>query len=355
MDTLRAKNLVVACGLLLMSGLLPAQAARVDNLYGATVEMPAGARNSMNAAFDLALAEVLVKVTGQPGAGDAAVRKALPSGASLVQQYSRLPENRIRAQFDPRAIRKALDSAGLPVWGEDRPLVAVWLAADAGGGRRVLLSSESSSEFDAADPLQPVREAVTDTAERRGLPVVIPLMDAQDLSLVSFTDVWGDFRTPVMQASERYRAEAVLIGRTRNLDPLEDRVRWSLTMGADQVSWEGDAASGPARAAEYLAQRFATTASSADSLRVLIKNVDSLEKYGQLKRYFASLNIVEEATLARVNGTELEFDLVVRGDQQRLERSLERNASLQPASSESDGLQFGRLPDLVYIWAGDAS
>ena len=81
----------------------------------------------------------------------------------------------------------------------------------------------------------------------------------------------------------------------------------------------------------------------------------ALEKYGQLRRYFSSLNIVEEATLARVNGTELEFDLVVRGDQQRLESSLERNPSLQPATSESDGLQFGRLPDLIYVWAGDAT
>jgi hypothetical protein len=271
----------------------------------------------------------------------------------MVQQYSRLADKQLSAQFDSRAIRKALDAAGLPIWGQDRPLVAVWLAVDSGNGRRVLLPAGGSSA-DRVDRIDELRAVLTESADRRGLPVVLPLVDAEDLSIVNFADIWGDFRAPVLAATERYGAEAILLWRARSLDPQDDRVRWSLTMGAEHISWEGDIAAGPARAADYLAQRLATFAGAADSLRVLVKNVDTLDKYGQLKGYLEGLPIVERAAIIRVNGTELEFDLVVRGDQQRLERELNRGRLLQPASSETDGLEFGRLPDLVYTWADGA-
>ncbi len=329
-----------------------AWAARVDGLYGATVTLSADAANPLNEAFGRALDQVLVKVTGMPEAGrDAARASLLPDAAGLVQQYSRLPDNQLSAQFDARAIRSALDSAGLPVWGEDRPLVVIWLAVDSGGGRRSILSDGSASLPLTSSNIDTLRDVLALAADMRGLPVVFPLVDAEDLGVVSFADIWGDFRGPIMQASKRYGADAFLIGRARNMDVEDDSVRWTLTIGSEQASWRGNIANGPEQAAEYLAQRLATYADSADTLRVLVMNVDTLEKYGQLKKYLSTLNIVEQATVARANGDQLEFELIVRSDLQRLERTLDRSRLLQPASSETDMFELGRLPDLVYTWA----
>ncbi|MGI9290478.1 MAG: DUF2066 domain-containing protein [Gammaproteobacteria bacterium] len=333
----------------------PAAAARVADLYSATVEINDRARSPLNNAFDRALGEVLVKVTGLPEAGAAEARVgALANAAQLVQQYSRLPENQLQVSFNARAVRQALDEAGLPVWSENRPLVVIWYALDPGDGNRLILSEATEAESgDENQQITAVLEQLTGTAEQRGLPVALPLVDAEDMGVVSFADLWGDFPGPVMLASQRYGADAVLVGRARNTKPDNDRVRWTLTMDNEQFAWEGTVSSGPEQAAAMMAQRFATTADSAGTLRVLVRNVDSLEKYGQLKNYFARLSIVENSAVTRVDGSELEFELVVRGDAQRLDSTLSRSLLLQPASIESDLMEIGRLPDLVYTWAQD--
>jgi hypothetical protein len=341
--------IIFAAGLL--SG-LPAQAVRVDNLYGATVELPADGSNQLNRGFDRALEQVLVKVTGQAEVGRSARQAGLfPDASGLVQQYSRLPENRLSARFDARAIRDGLDAAGLPVWGENRPLVAVWLAVDEGRGRRVVLSEGADDGSGSADAINIARETVMLAADERGLPIVLPLVDAEDLSIVTFADLWGDFLGPVEEASGRYGAEVILTGRARSLDPDDNRVRWTLLAGGEQASWNGTLAQGPATAAEYLAQRYATYADSAGTLRLLVTQVDTLEKYGELRRYLASLNVVEEAVIARAKGNELEFDLVVRGDVARLRDTLDRSRLIVPSTGQADPLDLGRQPDLVYQWA----
>jgi len=192
-----------------------ARAASVSGLYGAPVELASGASAPSRDNFNEALSWVLVKVTGLSEAESAAARARLfPNSSSLVQRYSVLSDEQVQIDFDPLAVRKVLDGAGMPVWGPDRPLVAVWLAVDIGGGQRYILSGGSgggrSAQDDAEDEL---RLAVQDIAASRGLPIVLPLVDAQDLSRVSFSDLWGDFRDPVVTASQRYGAEAVLIGR----------------------------------------------------------------------------------------------------------------------------------------------
>ena len=336
---------------------LPASAARVEDLYTATVELDSMAANPQQDAFARALGEVLVKVTGLPEAGATEARLgALSNATQLVQQYRRLPENRLQASFNAGALRDALDEAGLPVWGNNRPLVAVWFALDAGDGNRMILSEASGESEVGLDEgqIEALRELLVETAVARGLPMVLPLVDAEDLGVVSFADLWGDFPGPVMLASQRYGADAVLVGRARSTAAGINKVRWSLTMANEQHGWEGSAASGPAQTAGLLAQRLATTADSAGTLRVLVRDVDTLEKYGRLRQYFATLSIVERSAVAHVDGNELEFELVVRGDVQRLESALSRSRLLQPASIESDLMELGRLPDLVYTWAEDS-
>jgi hypothetical protein len=335
-----------------------ASAARVADLYGGIGLLPEGQQSRLNSAFDGALSQVLVKVTGLPEMGSRAARTSLfTDSAGLVQQYSMLPDDEVRVEFDSAAILSALDRAGQPVWGIDRPLVVLWLAVDAGGGQRVIVSEGSQSPFAAdADGLEDVRKTLSDAAAGRGLPVALPLADAEDRSRVSFSDIWGDFRAPVVDASERYGAGAVLIGRARSLSPDQQGVRWTLVVGSEQTSWQGDLPSGPGYAAEFLAKRLATYANSAGSLRVLINNVTSLDAYGQIKKYFGSLNIVESYTVSRVDADRIEFELIVRGDVQRLSRTLDSSRLMRPVPDSviaAESVSGGRSPDLVYTWSRD--
>lgn len=335
-------------GLLALLAAGTANAARVGGLYGAVVEMPPGATRPTAAAFDDALSVVLVKVTGQPDAGSPAVRSSLFSNSgSIVQQFSALDDGLVRIDFDPRAVRNALDRASMPVWGEDRPLVAVWLAVDAGGGQRQIVSGGSVASGEDEDQLG---EIVSSAAEQLGLPVVIPLVDANDLALVSFSDIWGDFRAPVIDASKRYGADAVLIGRTRSLDPDAQGVRWTLVTGNEQLAWQGDIWSGPAETAVFLARRQATFANSAGRLKLMVTGVDSLDKYGQLTNYLKSLGIVETVGVGHIGGDNVEFDLVVRGDKGRFAQTLDNGRRLVRSDKPVAVGDSRPLPDLVYSW-----
>ena len=331
-----------------------ARAAPVSGLYGSVVDLKKGASAPSRDNFNEALSWVLVKVTGLTDAESSAARARLfPDASGLVQRYSLQPDDQVRVEFDPAAIRKVLDGAGMPVWGNDRPLVAVWLAVDSGGGQRYILSGGSGSGRDTqADAEDELRLAVLDIADSRGLPIVLPLVDAQDLSRASFSDIWGDFHDPVVQASQRYGAEAVLIGRSRSMSPDAQGVRWTLIAGGEQAAWQGSLLSGPGEAAAFLSRRLATYADSAGSLLVRVTGVDNLDKYGQLLKYFRSLNIVESAGIARVHTNSVEFELVVRGDARRLSNTLNSSRLLVPVKEPLTTEGSGRLPDMVYAWPG---
>ena len=345
-----------AMTLLLIAGAIGAQqaaAARVDSVYAAEVDLPPGS-NNLNPAFDAALEQVLVKVSGLDTLGTPAARRSLaPDSAGLVRQYSRLPGDRIRVEFDGNELRTLLDAASQPVWGEERPLLALWYAVDAGGGDRLILAGESApgTARSGADAQDALRERLLTAADARGLPLILPLVDAEDLSRLGFADIWGDFREPVLAASERYGAEGILIGRARSLDPDDRRVRWTLETAADQFAWEGSVEDGPQQAARLLAQRYATYADASGAVSLAVAGIDGLDRFGQLQQYLRSLNIVDSAAVARVQDDVVEFRLVVRGDAERLSRSLAGNRLLEPATATL--LSDGRPPDLSYRWSAD--
>ncbi|MEE4185446.1 MAG: DUF2066 domain-containing protein [Gammaproteobacteria bacterium] len=345
---------LAAFWLLAGSLLQPAAAVTVTDVFAAEVEVPAG--GGLPEAFDIALEHVLVKATGLPALGTSAARASLVGDAAAwVSRYSTLPENRVRVEFDPTAVQAALDAAGQPLWGAERPLIMLWFAADLGNGNRQLLGTDSAglgADDAAADA---VRERLLETAANRGLPVVLPLLDSEDLAAVSFADVWGEFEPPLRVAADRYRAEALLVGRARTLDPDRGRVRWRLYTGSDVVAWEGDVAAGPGQAADYFAQAQATFAGASDRVRLRVGNIATLREYGQLRRYLLSLNVVAGATIVRVRDDQIEFELTVRGDATRLAQTLDSGGRLQPAAPARDTGPTGgmaRAADLNYDWVG---
>jgi hypothetical protein len=310
----------------------PALSATPNNLYGATVTTTGSDQQSLNDAFDAALGQVLVKVTGRVDAS-ALRRQLFPDARKLLLQYRQVSDQEVFAAFDGNAIRRTLDSAGQPVWGEQRPLVTIWLAVDAGNGQRFILSDASQG---SADTLEAVREQLLASASSRGLPVVLPLLDATDVTLVSFSDVWGGFINRMAQASARYNSEALLIGRVDSLSANARNVRWAFAYAGEQTGWQGTLASGPARVADFLASQDATTTTASDRIRLTVAGVNSIAAYGEIKKYLQGLNMVAEVSVARVQTDQIEFDLILRGETARLRQVLTNSRLLSPATEMTE-------------------
>ncbi len=342
---------------------------------------------------------------------DPALLENFGSPRALLQQYRATDSDTVWAKFDAAALQRALDIMGQPIWGAERPETLLWLVVDAGNGRREILgqkpdlleeprdlqrelagdmrgdlsrdlrrdlstampaglvsnekkgrSSEPSQEDPLPEMLDTLREQLVQIAASRGVPLVLPLMDTEDLVAVNITDIWGNFTDPVVAASARYDVDAILIGRARLDREGAAQIRWSLLLDDERFDWVGDISEGPHGVADRFATRLATSVSAASQIMFSVTGIDTFSQYGEVANYLKAMAIVESCEVQQVSGGSVVFDLTVRGDKNRLVRTIALGRVLQPAVGSSE-LPAGTntwpsldnsAPDLKYRFSGTA-
>lgn len=327
----------VAPALLLVVFALAAGAARattVTDLYAAATPVPNQSAAAREQAFGRDLVAVLVKVSGNPDAGEVAALQSVIEGADKLvveYRYQTLPAGQggglaLRVRFDPKAVDDALAQAGQGIWGRDRPTVVAWVLAPAG-----IVSD---------DPASPVAAAMRQTASERGLPLVLPLMDLTDQQQVSSFDVRTTFLPALQSAAKRYGAQAMLVG---TIDYAGDGAagNWTLVFGQTTAPFAGTAGSpaaaavqGVARAATLLAQRLAyQPGSGAEGVVMLVVDgVDSLTAEVQVQRTATGVQGVSGVTLVGVSAGVARYRVHYAGVPADLARALALSGSLTQTS-----------------------
>lgn len=348
---------------LLLFALTPGlRAAEAQRLYEATVPVAGQTAEERQAVLGEALRAVAVKVTGQRGvAGDPALAGMLEAAETHVQQYRYEsagegvePALRLWVRFNPAGVEAALRAAGLPVWGRERPLTLMWVVVD--DGRNRLLVSESEPPAAAA--------AINDQARSRALPMLLPLLDLEDRSAVSASDVWGRFQEVILAGSGRYGADAVVAGRAYRTREGAWRGDWSLFAGgAAAATWDSRGetlaavlAAAVDRTADTLAGQVvpalaggAGVSAPAEGaqpggLRMTVIGLEAYEDYGRLLRTLESLPVVKSVQVAGAGPDRLELRLELLGTRMDLERAVSLERMLVPeagmAASEDGGLTY---------------
>jgi uncharacterized protein len=298
-----------------------AQGARMDGLYEAEVEL----EGSREQGFREALGKVLVRITGRPdAAGSPALEPLSESAANYVQQFRQAGPNRLWVSFDGAALERELGRLGQPVWGAERPNTLFWVAVDGGGDRRFIVASEAELSEEAE-----VRERILAAARTRGIPVVLPLLDAEDRAQAPFAEIWGDFEDSIRRASERYGVDAVLVGRLVAGD--FPRGRWTLYESDGVERWTGGIDHGVQRLADLHAARFAVvTSGQSRALRLTVSGVGSVEDYGRVSRFLGGLTAVESLGVESVDDDRVVFRVALRGDPATLDEAVRLGGLLQP-------------------------
>lgn len=232
------------------------------------------------------------------------------------------PKKALWVRFDKQAINQILQDQGLPIWGRSRPSVLVWLAID-DNGERSLLSSEINAD---------IKKLFEYEAQRRGVPVLFPLMDLEDQVNIRVLDVWGDFQEQILNASDRYQTKAVLSGRLFRDEYDGWKAGWTLYEGEDVLTWEsagpnqdfvfGDAVDGVASA---LSVRYAQVVhdSNKDAMFISVMDVNSLADHARVARYLQSLASVSHANAVSFDVPNVIYRLDIKGSEQGVAKAIE--------------------------------
>ena len=302
-----------------------------------TVRVPVEEQGNLDPALARAMREMLVMATGLrrpetfPG-----VEEALANPEGFVQQYlfESDPEFGLTVRFDEGAVARLVERLRLGWWSRVRPLVVVWLVVEDERGRKSYLDSAS-----------PEAAAAVAAADERGLPLLFPLLDIEDrVALPAFT-AWGGFPEPIRRASDRYAADAVLVGRAYRGESGRWQARWSLLGdAADDFGTTGEgletaAAEGVHQVADRFAARFARRGEAAAPAPapITVAGVERLEDYARVLRYLASIDIVESLQVARVEPSRVRLVLRVRGGRPALAELIAFGRTLVPALEAGSG------------------
>ena len=350
-------------------GVTNAHSVEISGLYDAQVEVVDRDSQTFRGATQDALAEVIVRVSGNSHAIESpGVVTALSKPDRYLLQFGYeklLPKDLavssgavkpvlgllLKLQFDPKAINQLLRRAGLPIWASNRPEVLLWLGAEL-EGQRQLVSPSSSIELS---------DLLLKESRRRGLPLSMPIYDLQDQAVVSIGDIWGMFTDRLIEASSRYPATGVLMAKVYQNNNGLWVGSWTLNVDG-QSEWfdsEGDTANGVIAqavdwASDKMAAKFAilASASETDVVTLQIRGIQQLTSYADVSEYLGGLVAIRRVQMEALSGDVLTFQVYLESDKAQLQQSLKLDGhmtllgAINPVATISppDSLQIESLP-----------
>ncbi|NIW24338.1 MAG: DUF2066 domain-containing protein [Gammaproteobacteria bacterium] len=293
----------------------------------------------------LAMGQLLTRVTGRRDARfEPQLNEMLRLAGDFVEQIGQLDRDNLIVRFNASNVESALVRLEQPVWGSERPLTMLWVAVDAGLGQRELLAAEpltAAPQSELETMLANFRADLVEVADERGLLLTLPLVDIEDMTALSFADVWGGFSDRVVRASERYGTDDILIAQVRLTD-FGAVTRWTLLRGGRELRLPGQAfRDGLDALADVYAAEFSTLG-SASSTAVTIVGVETLDDYGRVMQYLESLSVLENVEPEELVAGSLRVRVAARGGEFALRRVLELGELLQPAAG--DELTYSLAP-----------
>lgn len=350
------KHLIGLC--LLLVCVSAASAGAGADLYTGQIPVMTTQTKEREAVLGEALVQVLIKVSGNQGIETLPwVQALVPKAARYMQRYgydkteqSTGEVNKhylLNASFDAKTIDDLLRQHGQAIWRTDRPNVLVWLLKIDAQGHQKLLSEDNSDL-----PAQ-MRFA----AEQRGLTLMFPLMDLQDLSQISKEDVWYAKIAKLQAAAIRYAAKGMLIGRLQQHLNGQWQGQWQLVLDNQQLAWQTSGAEAADNMvtivndlADSLASRYAvlTTPGESQSVSLVVSGVYSLRTYAKLNQYLQALPIVESVSVQKISNREMVFNLSLRGGLPGLRQVMSRGHHLLPG--DTDAIMASDNNTLYYKW-----
>jgi hypothetical protein len=319
----------------------PLQAVVVEELF--TIEMAVADQTTAVRleAFGEAFKLVVIKVSGSDDAlKSPAFSRPMQRSARYVKQFTyinRKDENSesfdsgqlfLKIDFNQQLVEGLLRENNFPVWGQERPGSLMVVSYDVNETIR-LVSGDSTPD---------IIELLDEAAVKLGVPVLFPLMDLEDIALVSISDIVSRQYENIDILAERYEPDALVIGQIVGRSGQGWHGDWEVRFAEQVFKWKYRGSSRQQvvdQAIKHLARVLALEYALEDHRRVeqaLLVSVSSMPKFNQLisvQRYLESLSVVDSIRVALISDDVVTFKLKLRNDAEDLQRLIELGEVLE--------------------------
>lgn len=359
------------------------------DLYQAEITVKDHSEIARNEGFKHGLTQVLIKLSGDRKAPlQPAIQQQLTRPDRLVMEYSYLtdtdePQSVLSIYFDQELTDELLARLKLPKWSSTRPVLLGWILLDTQDQQTVLTEETSSSEIDL----------LKQQAQQRGIPLLLPLLDLEDLATFKVNDVITGESAPALSIAERYGVKTLLVGWllktssgwqaqwnlyinqkvttfnfyhpqlspvleegiNRAVDEIAQYFRKTLPVASTGYSaspavsakpipkMPGSATSevetkDPVNSEEVKATTVTAPSNSTQPVEfeLSVTNVPTLGDYAKVSDYLENLDVIEELQVLRIQPGEVKFRVTVTGGPAALLQAVNLGTILVPSTDKSD-------------------
>ena len=291
--------------------------------------------------------QVLIKVSGNTEIAILpAVKATLTTANSIVDSYSYTNNDQnglfLKINFNPKSIQQILSNTNQALWGEERPLLLVWLDVT----NNILTNNSNNA----------INTALQDNAKRLGLPIMLPAMDLQDLNDISTNDIEQLNLTAIKSASKRYNVNTILAGSLHQTPPDNWQSSWSLLINGKVIHWDINGnnlnqilTTVTNNIAGELAARLAVLSNSNvhNQIKILVTGITGLNQYADVIKYLQSLNTVTQVKLIDVGPNYITLQVTSLDGQEKLTNIINLDHKLIADQTATNNTNV----DLTYHWA----
>ena len=264
------------------------------------------------------------------------VRTAAPSGVTADEALA------LEIKFQDNVVLDLVRDAKLPIWWSGRPMSLAWVVVEQ-DTQRTLLSDGGDSELSTALLRQ---------AQRRGLPLALPLLDLQDTMQVSPGIVWGNFLPTLAAATDRYGVKQLMVGRMRAETYGQDTLYsgdWQIAFARDLEPITSNfsglnavqvANLGIELAAAYFAPPMTIFAGDQFEYGLRVAGVAELAQYARMMDYFRQFEFVDDVVVSSIVDGSMNLTVSTAASERLLVSLLTREGQLQSVDGDAPGAEI---------------
>ncbi len=337
------------CVAILLSIMQLAQGAQRVDPYQARVILDNQQGRSIAEAYQQALLQVLVNLSGDESAVMRTdLLNALPDARSLSSSrgflsadsarkfgFSLQPDQQImEITFFERNINNLMQQLGLPLWQLERPETLLWIA------RR----NRFNTEFLDQEGDRYNRQLISNLSERFAIPLQVPLYDLDDLRQVSADNIVNNDLSVIEQTSLRYDTEQLML-----MSVTENATHWTVDVTllglSTPMNWRSHGETTEtaiAAAINQLSDRMGAqlsvsqTAVSGRPVRLEVSDIRNAAEYHQLMSYLDELIVIDGIEVVEASPDRILLYLQTTTGDTGLSRIFASSELIEPAVFDSN-------------------